>query len=191
MKVAIVPTLVGAAVIASPLGSQIIDLLPYVGSAAQDTVDQRQQLAETSWRLIQQNPWFGNPFVLVQMEELRSGGGGIIDLVNGYVQVALFYGLFGLALFLAVYFLALHQSYFALRRSLVAGDHDMVWLGAGLIACMVASLFLMATSGQLWLQWVSAAMLGAYAKLQIVRAAEPARATSDSRFVRPRGATAI
>ncbi len=102
--------------IASPLGARIRGAPALRRNGDQDSVDQRQQLAETSWRLIQQNPWFGNPFVLLQMEELRTGD-GIIDLVNGYVQVALFYGLVGLALFWRFVLGSLYKSYVTLRRS--------------------------------------------------------------------------
>jgi O-antigen ligase len=190
MKVALVPVLVMIALVASPFASQFVDLLPFVGTAAQDSIDQRQQLAETSWRLIQENPWFGNPFVLLQMEDLRTGD-GIIDLVNGYVQVALFYGLVGLALFLAVYVLALVKSYVTFRRAIVSGDAEMVWLGASLIACMVGSLFMMAAGGQLWLQWVSAAILVAYARLQVTAITAPERVAGISHVMRPKRAAAL
>jgi O-antigen ligase len=90
-------------------------------------------------------------------------------LVNAYAQVALFYGLIGLALFVGVFFFAIQRAYAALKRFQAANDVAMVWLGASLIACMLASLALMATSGQLWLQWVSAALLVSYANLQYSR----------------------
>lgn len=167
IKIALVPSAFVLAILVSPFGDKFVDLLPFVGSAGQETVSQRQQLAETSWRLVQQNPWFGNPFVLLEMEELRTGD-QIIDLVNGYAQVALFYGLVGLALFVGVFVGALYKAYATSKRSRVAGDMEMVWLGASLIACMISSLFLMATSGQLYLQWVSAAILVSYAGLQVV-----------------------
>jgi hypothetical protein len=172
MKIAVVPSMVVLAILVSPFGSKFIDLLPFVGSAGAETITQRQALAETSWRLVQQNPWFGNPFVLLQMEDLRTGD-QIIDLVNGYAQVALFYGLVGLALFLAVFLGSLHKAYATFRQARVAGDDAMVWLGASLIACLIASLFVMATSGQLYLQWITAALLVAYAGMQVVERPAP------------------
>lgn len=190
MKVALVPAVITIATLASPFGRRLIELLPYVGSASQDTVDQRQALAETSWRLIQQNPWFGNPFVLLDMEDLRTGD-HIIDLVNAYAQVALFYGLVGLALFLAVYLGALRRAYSTWRRSLAAGDADTVWLGASLIACMVSSLFLMAASGHLWLEWVSAGLLTAYGGLRTGQRAESEWVPKGSPVRRPRRTQAI
>src|SRR5205085_12569495 len=139
--------------VASPFGSRLIEFLPYIGTAGQESVDQRQALAETSWLLIQQNPWFGNPFVLLDMQQLRTGD-GIIDVVNAYAQVALFYGLVGLGLFLTVYFGGLYRAYLSLRRAIAGGDRDIVWLGASPIACVVSTLFMMATAGQVYLQWI-------------------------------------
>jgi hypothetical protein len=67
----------------------------------------------------------------------------------------------------------------------------MVWLGASLIACLISSLFLMATSGQLYLQWITAALLVAYAGMQVVERpeAETAVVTRTSGFRSRRAAT--
>jgi hypothetical protein len=190
MKIAVVPSLVALAIIVSPFGDKFIDLLPFVGSVGAETIAQRQALAETSWRLVQQNPWFGNPFVLLEMEDLRTGD-QIIDLVNGYAQVALFYGLVGLALFVGVFLGSLHRAYVTFRLARNVGDSAMVWLGASLIACLISSLFLMATSGQLYLQWITAALLVAYAGMQVVERpeAETAVVTRTSGFRSRRAAT--
>jgi len=124
------------------------------------------------------------------MEDLRTGD-QIIDLVNGYAQVALFYGLVGLALFLAVFLGSLHKAYATFRQARNAGDDAMVWLGSSLIACLIASLFVMATSGQLYLQWISAALLVAYARMQVVErpVEETAVVTRTSGFRSRRAAT--
>jgi hypothetical protein len=45
----------------TPFGAKIIDTLPYIGTQGQDSVAYREQLAEVSWSLIKQNPFFGNP----------------------------------------------------------------------------------------------------------------------------------
>ena len=166
IKITAVPAAIFMAILISPFGGQFVDLLPFVGSAGAETVDQRRQLAETSWRLVQQNPWFGNPFVLLDMEELRTGD-NIIDLVNGYAQVALFYGLVGLALFMASTWARCARPTRTFKISRAVGDVELVWLGAGLIACMVSSLFLMATSGQLTGSGSRQALLVSYAGLQV------------------------
>ena len=161
----IVLAAVGAAIIATPLGSTVVENLPFIGTKEQGTVEYRQQLAEVSWTLIKQNPLFGNPFVLLNMEELRQGQ-GIIDLVNAYAQVALFYGLVGLTLFVGVYLVALQKAYFRLRAARASDDKHLLELGACLIACMLANLVFIGASGHGWLQWVVAGLLGSYASLQ-------------------------
>jgi O-antigen ligase len=184
VKMLLPPVAAVALVIVSPFGARFIALMPFIGTTGQDTIEQRRRLAETSWRLIQENPLFGNPFVLLQMEDLRLGQNGIIDLVNAYAQVALFYGLIGLALFVAVYIGALVKSFATLKLSRAAGDMDMVWMGSSLIACMVASLFLMAAAGHLWLEWALAGLLVSYARLQPIESSAEVSPSVEA-YVRP------
>lgn len=164
----------------TPLGPTIIENLPFIGTANQGSVEYRQQLAETSWRLIKENPWFGNPFVLLQMEELRAGG--IIDIVNAFANVALFYGLTGLALFVGAFALALVHAYRRLLAARRSGDEAAMALGASLIACMLGTLMVMATGGFSWWQWPLLGLVSAYAAMQpsaqSVGARPPARPTT-------------
>lgn len=153
-------------------GSRIIETLPYIGSQGQDSVTYREQLAEVSWAIIKQNPFFGSPFVMLQMEELRPGEGGIIDLVNGYAQVALFYGLTGLTLFVALFCVALAKAYSKVRAARAVGDRDLVLMGSALIACMLGTLLFIATAGQAYLQWFLVGLLTSYAGLRVARSAE-------------------
>jgi O-Antigen ligase len=81
----------------APGGEKLIQLLPFVGSDNAN-IDYRAQLADLSWKLVWYNPWFGDLFALRHMESLRQGQ-GIIDTVNVYSTIALFYGFVGLALF--------------------------------------------------------------------------------------------
>jgi hypothetical protein len=156
---------VGGLVLASPLGSGIVDKLPFIGSADQETVTYRQQLAEVSWKLIQQNPVFGSPFVALDMEELRQGQ-GIIDLVNGYASVALYYGLVGLTLFVTALTLPFIKAYLYARQAKALGEIDDMLIGASLIACMASILFFIATAGPIWLTWPIVGLLRAYAGRQ-------------------------
>src|SRR4029077_16065969 len=73
------------------------------------------------------------------------GGQGIIDIVNGYLWAALFYGLVGLALLVGFSLLALFRGFAAFRQS--NGDRDAATLGAALLACMVGALVYVATAG--------------------------------------------
>ena len=133
-----------AAVYASPLKESVIDKLPIVGKSDQDTVEYRQQIAEVSWRLIQQNPFFGDPFALRNMQELKQGQ-GIVDIMNGYANVAVFSGGVGFALFIGVFVIALVKT-FAAMVHLRQSDPDLSALGATLIACLVATLFFIGTA---------------------------------------------
>ena len=65
--------------------------------------------------LIKQNPFFGDAFVYLQMEQLRQGQ-GIIDIVNGYLYTALFNGLVGLGLIVSVLLVALGRAAVATKR---------------------------------------------------------------------------
>lgn len=136
-------SLLGAAVLVSPYGASIVDRLPFIGTVDVGSVDYRTRLAEVSWKLIQENPFFGNPFVLAQLEELRQGQ-GIIDLMNTYATIAMYYGGVGLALFLGVFvppLVGCVREVFRSRQS----DPAASAYGASIAACMLGTLFMMAT----------------------------------------------
>ena len=56
-------TILLAILYVSPLKESVLDRLPFIGTADQDTIEYRRLLAEVSWTLIQQHPFFGDPFV--------------------------------------------------------------------------------------------------------------------------------
>ncbi len=155
--------LLGGLVAMTPVGSKIIDVLPFIGSADQANVLYRQQLAQESFRLILQNPLLGDPFVLAHMEDLRQGQ-GIIDLMNAYAAVALFSGLTGLACFATLLAGPMIRSIARLRVAR-SSDPDLSSIGAALVACMIGSLFFMATASVDWVEYVLAGMLCAFASL--------------------------
>jgi len=164
--VAIAVPLAGLALI-SPLGDRIVDNLPFVGTVDAVNVTYRQQLATKSWELIQENPFFGDAFVLYQLEELRQGQ-GIIDLVNTYASIAMFYGLVGLALLLAPALIGLFRARRAMRRAVDAEDR---LLGACILACMVGTLLMMATgsfgTSLAAMYYVLAAFLAAFGRFAL------------------------
>jgi O-antigen ligase len=147
----------------TPLKHSVIDKLPIIGTADQDSVDYRQQLAEVSWSLIKQNPFFGDQFVYLQMEALRQGQ-GIIDIVNGYLYTALFSGGVGLALQCGVLLLPLWYAFkrFTEERAV---DSDFAQAGVSLVACMVATLFFIGTAGFSPTIYVLAGLLMSYATI--------------------------
>lgn len=157
--------LLGIVVIAvmyvTPLRESVLAKLPIIGTADQDTIEYRQQLAEVSWTLVRQNPFFGDPFAASRMEELRQGQ-GIIDIVNGYIFTALFTGLVGLFLLLLVFADALWKAFQSWRSVRHVSLEDAT-LGATLIGMMMGSLFYIATAGYGTITYIVAAMLISYA----------------------------
>jgi hypothetical protein len=165
---AIAKGLAGAGVLAAglaltPIGERIASTLPFIGTLEQETVTERQRLAEVSWALIQEHPVFGDPFVLNQMQELAQGQ-GFVDLMNGYAAIALFSGLAGVALFAGFFFGAIGMAY-AARRKIRRVDADLSSIGAALIAAMLGSAIFIATASVDWVEYVLVGMCVAYAAL--------------------------
>jgi O-antigen ligase len=104
----------------------------------------RQRLAVRSWQLFQEHPLFGDQLAVQKMEDLRQGE-GIIDLVNTYAQVALFYGIVGLALFITPVLLAFLGAVRQAKR-LQSQDPDFSSLGNTLAACEFGTLVVIATT---------------------------------------------
>jgi O-antigen ligase len=143
IALSLVTIAIGIVLVLSPIGATVVDRLPFVGSVGAETVTYRQHLAERSWELIMLNPLFGSPFVLLYLEELRQGQ-GIIDLMNTYATVALFYGVVGLTLFVGFFLVPLWKTYKATRACTVS-HQDFALLGASLVACMSGTLVMAAT----------------------------------------------
>lgn len=149
----------GGITLATPLGPKVLDNLPFIGTVATETVAYRQQLLETSLMIIGQNPFFGSPYFLLQMEDLRQGE-GIIDLVNTFAAFALSYGWVGLALFLGFIGVILVQCWRTARR-LSPVDPDAAMMGVSLIACFVGILVMLATvSNYLSIPYIYLALAG-------------------------------
>ena len=148
----------------SSLGARIINMLPFIGTSDQGNVDYREQVATISWQLIKQNPFFGNPFALRYMGELRQGQ-GIIDLVNTYASVSVFYGLVGCTLFVGCLVYPLLRSLLVVYKA-SAVDADGANLGAVLVASALGSLLMMATAsfglGFEVLTWALAGLCSGY-----------------------------
>ena len=178
---------IGVPLLMTPQGARIVDTLPFIGTADQFNVDYRQQLATISWELIKLHPFFGSPFASNYMEDLRQGQ-GIIDIVNTYASVSLFYGLVGCALFVGCFVYPLIRCLLAVR-SARGDDPDSVNLGVALAACMSGTLLMMATAsfGNAFEQmsWVLAGLCSAYAAAMV---AQPAAWADHAGYV-PSGAS--
>ena len=143
-KGAMLAAVLAAIVLISPMGDRVIASLPFIGTVDAETVSYRQQVAERSWAMIRQNPLFGSPFVIFQLEDLRQGQ-GIIDIMNQYAVVALYYGLVGLLLFSGTFLVGIWATWRLVRQNRKTNP-DYALLGACLVACIVATMFFMTTS---------------------------------------------
>jgi O-antigen ligase len=152
----------------TPLKEAVLDRLPILGSSDQDSVEYRQELATVSWQLIKQNPWFGDPWVYLQMESLRQGQ-GIIDIVNGYLYTALFSGIVGVMLQVGVLLTALG---YGIRTVLAADDEDTRLIGSALVACMLATLFFIGTAGYEMMTYILCGLLVSYRSTFAARTTE-------------------
>jgi O-antigen ligase len=141
LKATAIVVLIVAALSLTPFGERLIDSLPFFGGTAdRGSVVYRQNLATEAWTLIQQHPYFGDQLALPKMEALRQGE-GIIDLVNTYAQVGLFYGLIGLSLFVGFILVGFVKSY-RLAKNAAKSDPDLALLGASLSACIIGNLLM-------------------------------------------------
>ena len=143
VKAAVTALVVVTVLIASPFGDKITSMIPFMGGqVGASSLTYRELLLDRSWELIKERPLFGDQLALSKMQGLRQGQ-GIIDVVNAYVDVTLFYGFVGLTLFLIFILLALLKTRRASKR-LARTDLDSSLLGANLAACIVALLVLLA-----------------------------------------------
>jgi hypothetical protein len=168
IKAAIVVAFLVGTISLTPFGGRIVNSIPFFGeSTDRASVDYRQQLAERSWELIQLHPFLGDPLARTQMEDLRQGE-GIIDLVNTYASVTLFYGSIGLTLFLAVIILGLFKVYRASRES-ARRDPDYALLGISLVACLLGTLLMIGDSSLIYgyekIFYLLAGLAAAYAHM--------------------------
>ena len=151
-------TLPVLALIETPGGYKAIDLLPIVGTQDIGSFTYRDQLLENALIVIERNLWLGSVDYLQTPEMLRMvQGEGIIDLVNTYLQIALAYGVVGLALFVGTFTLAGWQIYkkmrfFASKMHLMEADLGRTLFamlaGTGLIIYTVSSITVIP-----WLYW--------------------------------------
>jgi hypothetical protein len=169
-----------ALVIASPMGATVIDNLPFIGTVDEGNVTYRQEIIDRSWILIRQNPFFGSPYFIHQMEDLRTGQ-GIIDLLNVYLSIGMAYGLVTLGfflLFLLVICVKCLKFSYAHRQT----DPDTAKLGAGLFAALSGTLLIIYTvSNYLSVPYIYlalASLMLAYSRLPVAPVERMARVVS-------------
>lgn len=143
LKASLAAVMVFGLVLLSPLGTKIERSLPFMGGrVGAESLTYRERLLERSWELIQAHPTLGDQDAYSQMQDLRQGQ-GIIDIVNTYVGVALFYGFIGLSLFLAFILAGLSRARRSARGD-AQRDPDGPLLGACIASCIVGTLLMLA-----------------------------------------------
>jgi hypothetical protein len=140
----IVILIIGALSLTSP-GEKLINAIPFLGGTVDTgSVLYRQRLAERSWEVIQEHPLFGSSLALSEMQDLRQGE-GIIDLVNTYAEIALFYGLVGISLFVGFMLIGLFKTY-RLASKAKRTDPDSAMLGGSIAASILGVLLMLENS---------------------------------------------
>ncbi len=127
-----------------PGGKSFLNVLPVIGHTDSDTIDYRQRLLHNGMIVIQRNPLFGSVNVLQTPEMLSMvQGQGIIDLVNSYLAIALFYGMTGLALFSSFFVNILARINRARQQFPPVSESAL--LGRSLLATVIGILIIIAT----------------------------------------------
>jgi hypothetical protein len=131
--------ILGAVLYPTSLGQRVVDSLPFVGHVDSENVVYRQSLLKVALNVIPLNPWFGDILVLRNLQSLVQGE-GIVDIVNGYLLIALYYGLVPLGVWVLACVIMLWRTQ---AGSLRLRSHDMTGssLGSALFATMIGSLF--------------------------------------------------
>ena len=151
-----------------PGGEKVINLLPFIGTTEKSNIVYREKLITNSMTVIESNPWFGsvNYLETPQMKALYEGG--IIDVVNTYIEIALKKGLVGLGLFVGFFGLVVIGIRRAMR-SLSNPESEEYLLGRILLATLLAILFIIITVSSITIiplvYWSVAGLGVAYAQM--------------------------
>ncbi len=169
LKIAVITGLGMFIVGLTHFGAGALRSLPFFGHSQDPDILYRQRLLDRSWNLIKIHPVFGDQLALTHMQDLRQGQ-GIIDVVNAYIEVALFNGFIGLALFVG-FLLSGVIPLFRKVRSELALDRTGASLGLSLLACALGAMVMIAdTSLMLGVEkmlYVLIAFATAYTRLDV------------------------
>jgi hypothetical protein len=156
--------------LATPLGDRVISVLPFVGGTVDSgSVTYRESLTSRALEIVEQNPWFGDQLAYQQMEDLRQGE-GIIDFVNTYAEIGVFYGLVGLSLFLLFSVSACARAYRNASYN-IRTDPALGLTGIDILACLVGTLLMLVSCsfifGYVQLFYVLTGFANAYGRFEI------------------------
>jgi hypothetical protein len=146
LKAAGATALIGLIVAISPLGNKIANVIPYFGGTVDEgNITYRQRLLDRAWQIIQDNPFLGDQHAFSKMEDLRQGQ-GIIDLMNGFVNILLDNGFVGLLLFLSFVMIGVIKAWRLSRESTRVGA-EFGTMGASLVACILGTMVMIWVGG--------------------------------------------
>ena len=133
-------------ILVSPIGEKMYSYLPFVGTVEQENVTYRQLLIENCFKLIKQNPFIGVPNAMetTELQSMRQGSQGIIDIVNSYVSIALGSGLIGLLLFVSI-FTTIGFGIYKCMEQVAGKNEELHLLGRVLLATLVAIMVMIGT----------------------------------------------
>ena len=144
LKATFLSAIAMGALLLSPLGDRIVKVVPFLGGTVDAyNIDYRRELARRSWDIIVQNPFFGDQDAYSKLYDIRQGL-GIIDFVNTYAGVAVFYGLVTLFFFVGFLVSGLLSAY-KLANKLHTSDPDLSLLGGSLVSCILGTMLMLAT----------------------------------------------
>ena len=179
VKLGLLGVIILPLLLVTPFGEKIVDLLPFVGGIASDTITYRQQLLKICIGVILQNPFFGAYDFMYSpaMQELKQGQ-GIIDIVNSYIGVALGSGLVGLSLF-SGFFIAVAIGIFNAMRKLPDKNNEHYVLGQVLLSTLLGIMVIIFTCSSIFtipvIYWAVAGLGVAYARM-LALAKDPVKA---------------
>ena len=140
--------LLGLIVAISPFGEKIAKVIPYFGGTVDaENITYRQRLLNRAWQIVQSSPFLGDQYAISKMGDLRQGQ-GIIDLMNGFVNILLDNGFVGLLLFLSFAMAGVVKAWKLSGASAQVGA-QLATMGASLVACILGTLVMMWAGGVL------------------------------------------
>jgi hypothetical protein len=137
--------LLAVAVLLSPLGDKVERVIPFLGGNVDaQNITYREQLLSDAWQIIQANPILGDQRALSKMEDLRAAG--IIDLMNGFINILLDCGFLGLSLYLSFTFIGIFKAW-SITRTRAGGDSELAAAAASIVACILGLMVMMWAGG--------------------------------------------
>ena len=146
LKATVALAFAALAVAISPFGDKITKVIPFFGGTVDaGNITYRQRLLDRAWQIVQESPLLGDQYAFLKMEDLRQGQ-GIIDLMNGFVNILLDNGFLGLSLFLLFVMIGIVRAWI-LNRETIRADAELSRMGASLVACILGTLVMMWVGG--------------------------------------------